>query len=77
MSADTDAQQTRPDPIHGANRLDPLTGLRGIAAYSVLLAHVVVSTYAGVEGSDRGIATRLAYFSDVLVFRTEPIMLIE
>src|ERR1051325_5080228 len=45
------------------NRLAPLTGLRGIAAYSVLVAHAVDISYIyGGTSVFHDFASRLAYF---------------
>jgi len=50
-------------------RLDALTGLRGVAAYAVLVAHAVDSTFnAGGISVFHDFASRLAYFGIALFF---------
>jgi peptidoglycan/LPS O-acetylase OafA/YrhL len=48
-------------------QLPALTGLRAVAAYSVLIAHCIAATYAGGPYAP-GMATRLAYFGMSLFF---------
>jgi peptidoglycan/LPS O-acetylase OafA/YrhL len=51
------------------DRLDPLTGWRGVAAYSVLIAHAIHSSfYIGGVSYFGDFATRLAYFGMSLFF---------
>jgi peptidoglycan/LPS O-acetylase OafA/YrhL len=52
-----------------ANNLDSLTGLRGVAAYSVLIAHAVDTAFSyGDVPTFHRIAERLAYFGMSLFF---------
>jgi peptidoglycan/LPS O-acetylase OafA/YrhL len=50
------------------NRLEPLTGLRGIAAYSVLIAHTIASAFSYDGSILQPFASRLAYFGMSLFF---------
>jgi peptidoglycan/LPS O-acetylase OafA/YrhL len=50
-------------------RLEPLTGLRGVAACSVLIAHAIdISFYYGGHAIFHPVAARLAYFGMALFF---------
>jgi peptidoglycan/LPS O-acetylase OafA/YrhL len=50
------------------NRLEPLTGLRGIAAYSVLIAHTIAAAFSYDGSILQPFAHRLAYFGMSLFF---------
>jgi hypothetical protein len=44
------------------NQLEPLTGLRGIAAYSILIAYTIAAAFSYDGSILQPFAQRLAYF---------------